>query len=223
MDIIIFDDKSNLSSLSYLKRLIINHKNIFLFERKTRTGSAAVNFLDGLEKLKKTKKLDKYDLIAFSDQDDIWLKKKIIRGIKLIYEKNISLYCSNLTFYKDGKENGKIVKSFPQKEFDYLFEGGSAGCTYIFNNNLASLIINDFLLIKNNLWKYFSHDWFVYFIARKYKLKVYIDPKSYILYRIHDSNVHGDMNVRSINAIRKKLNYFMKIGINIMQEVSLNY
>ena len=60
-------------------------------------------------------------------------------------------------------------------------------------------------------WKFLSHDWLIYFLARKNKQKVYIDSNPYILYRIHDNNVHGGLNGNSMSAIRSRLEV-LKMG-----------
>ena len=57
--------------------------------------------------------------------------------------------------------------------------------------------------LKN--WKYFSHDWYLYFFARLNNFKVFIDHNSYILYRIHQSNVHGQLNLNNFNALKKRI------------------
>jgi rhamnosyltransferase len=101
----------------------------------------------------------------------------------------------------------KLVKSQNQRKFDYLFEGGSAGCTYVLTNTF-SLFVND-VFEKHSIfssWKYFSHDWFIYFLARSNRLNVFIDSDSYILYRIHDNNVHGQLNLNTYNSFKERLN-----------------
>jgi len=102
-----------------------------------------------------------------------------------------------------------------------LFEGGSAGCTYVFTNDFCLGLKK--VLEKTNYtqWKYFSHDWFVYFYARINDLLVSIDNNAYIKYRIHSDNVHGQLNKNSLYAIKERLKliqngwYFQQIkGFN---------
>ena len=64
-------------------------------------------------------------------------------------------------------------------------------------------------------WKYLSHDWLLYFYARMNNEKVVIDSNSYILYRIHDNNVHGTMNLNSFNAFKSKLKLFYSGWYNL--------
>jgi len=54
-------------------------------------------------------------------------------------------------------------------------------------------------------WQFFSHDWFIYFFARLENHKVVMDENAYILYRVHDTNVHGQLNTFSFFAMRERL------------------
>ena len=57
-----------------------------------------------------------------ADQDDIWFPNKLHRAWDNIVGGRCDVYSSDVrAFWPDGRfEN--IVKSMPQKEFDYLFE-----------------------------------------------------------------------------------------------------
>jgi rhamnosyltransferase len=119
-----------------------------------------------------------------------------------------SLYFSNLNLWdeKTGKKS-IIKKSYPQKKYDFLFEGGSAGCTYVFTNDFC-LGLKKILKNTNYYdWELFSHDWFVYFYARANRFKVSIDSNAYITYRIHANNSYGQVNKTSISAIKERLKY----------------
>jgi rhamnosyltransferase len=75
------------------------------------------------------------------------------------------------------------------------------------NNNMLSPTYNKFKYTNFNQWKYLSHDWLIYFFARINNEDVFIDNNSYILYRIHNSNVHGQLNNISLRSyyLRYKL------------------
>lgn len=166
------------------------------------TGSAANNFL----KMVSTLNFDEnFDYVAFCDQDDIWLSEKMRAAIDLLEKTTASLYCSNLTKWDTSNNNFSLLKKdYPQKEFDYLFEGGSAGCTYVFTKSFA-IQLQAFLVDLNATnWKGFSHDWLVYFFARSRNYMVVIDSSSYIHYRLHDENVHGHLNKLSFATIKEK-------------------
>lgn len=204
VQILIFDDNSTDNTLEVLKKFEIEER-VTIVRKVTGSGSAAKNFFYGLTHLDDI--LDKkVDFIAFSDQDDVWLENKLYRAISKLRLDKAELYMSNLSIWKEGKEgNQTLKKSANQKKYDFLFEGGSAGCTYVLSPTLLNLLINNLNNLYFDRWTYLSHDWLVYFVARINKMKVYIDNESHILYRIHENNVHGHMNTVSFRGVIDKL------------------
>ncbi|EKT4525827.1 glycosyltransferase [Flavobacterium psychrophilum] len=203
VSISVFDDMSNDSTVEILKKKFGDLIDIKV--NKKASGSAANNFLNAILGLS-NKLVDEFDYFAFADQDDIWLNNKLERAVeKLKFEKS-SLYCSNLDLWdEENNYNSIIRKDYPQKKYDFLFEGGSAGCTYVFDK-LFCIKLKDSLANINYLnWKFLSHDWLVYFIARINNYKVFIDRECTIKYRIHSQNVHGQMNKFTIKAIVARL------------------
>lgn len=166
------------------------------------TGSAANNFLKMLCEIDFN---EDFDYVGFADQDDIWLSDKLQAATSRLAKEDAALYCSNLTKW-DMVDNSltELKKNYPQKRFDYLFEGGSAGCTYVFTKQFALVLKNFVETVDSSHWKEFSHDWLVYFFARNNGHKVIIDGNSYIKYRIHDNNVHGHLNKLSWATIKDK-------------------
>lgn len=199
LDILISDDGSTDNTLQVIGN---DFPNLSTEINIPGSGSAAKNFLNMVSNLNFT---ENFDYVAFSDQDDIWLPEKMKNAVEKLYTEQASMYCSNLT--KWDTATGDLVllkKDFAQKKYDFLFEGGSAGCTYVFTKDFAQnfqIFLKD---VESVNWKYFSHDWLTYFFARSRNLKVYIDSKSYIHYRLHDSNVHGHLNKLSIATIKEK-------------------
>ncbi|WP_284463590.1 glycosyltransferase [Chryseobacterium sp.] len=199
-DIIISDDSSSDKTVSIIQS---KFPELNCSVNKPGTGSAANNFLKMVANLENE---DQFHYICFSDQDDIWLPEKLSAAITKLKEDKADLYCSNLIKW-DTSNNSltPLKKDFPQKKYDYLFEGGSAGCTYVLTRTLAfelKAFINNRLDTSN--WDEFSHDWLIYFFARYNQYKVTIDSNSYIYYRIHDSNVHGHLNKLSLSTIKSK-------------------
>lgn len=205
VDIIVYDDCSQDNTFEILNTY--KNPNLTVRKREVGTGSAANNFFDAIQSLS-SELINSYDFIAFSDQDDIWLPNKLFAAAQMLENECSSLYFSNLLLW-DEKTNKKLVikKSYPQKKYDFLFEGGSAGCTYVFTTSFCLGLKG--VLKKTNYyqWKYFSHDWFVYFYARTNGYKVSIDNNAYITYRIHANNVHGQLNKLSFHAIKERIKY----------------
>lgn len=200
----IFDDGSSDGTLDLVNSIKMN-KSIEFIENSSPTGSAANNFFNALQSFDDSL-LDMYDYIAFADQDDIWLSDKLKVATERLQSVKADLYMSNLILWEEKNNKRTIVnKSYPQKKYDYLFEGGSAGCTYVFTTFFGKKLKERLKVINYKEWQFFSHDWFVYFFARRDHYKVFIDEHAYILYRVHDTNVHGQLNKFSLYAIRERL------------------
>jgi rhamnosyltransferase len=208
INLFIFDD----CSLDNTLNILANYKdvNIKIIKNSICSGTAAINFCNAISSIKDFD-LNEISYIALSDQDDIWHKDKINIAIERMNENDASLYASNLIMFSgdssDKKIGGIIKKDFKQQKFDFLFEGGSAGCTYVMEKSFF-LKIRDILQNTNyHNWKYFSHDWFIYFVARINNFKVFFDPDSFIYYRIHDTNAHGQLNSFTMYAIIERLKF----------------
>lgn len=206
LDIMVFDDCSNDNTIEVLNKYKLN-VNVSINKREKRTGNAPRNFLDAILSLS-DEFINSYDFIAFSDQDDIWFPNKMFEAGKMLRKEQSSLYFSNLNLWDENTNYKTIInKSYPQKKYDFLFEGGSAGCTYVFTNDFC-LGLQKILKSTNYYdWELFSHDWFVYFYARANGFKVSIDNNAYITYRIHANNSYGQVNKISISAIKERLKY----------------
>lgn len=210
VQIVVFDDQSvdkTMLELNYFN----NNDNLEVFRNKSSSGSAAQNFLNSLQYINKNKKYNDYSYIALSDQDDIWVRNKLFEGVSKLKE-GFNLYMSNLTMLNEKNKSEIPLKkcNWAMKKYDFLFEGGSAGCTYIFDRTTLNLIDGEYEKIKNSLWKFFSHDWFIYFISRLNNLRVFQDKRSFIQYRIHGANVHGSLNLNSFSSIKERVALFRK-------------
>jgi rhamnosyltransferase len=200
----IFDDGSTDGTVDLVSSWK-EHEQIQLTQNQIPTGSAANNFFNALQSFEDNF-LDQYDYISFADQDDIWLPNKLKIATERIQSGKADLYMSNLILWEEKNNKKTIInKSDPQKKYDYLFEGGSAGCTYVFNSVFGKQLKKTLLNISYFNWEFFSHDWFVYFFARLNHYKVVIDKNAYIIYRVHDTNVHGQLNTFSLYAIKERL------------------
>ena len=84
-----------------------------------------------------------YDYISLADQDDVWLDCKLARACKLLREDEAEGYSSNvLAFWPDGRER-LIEKAFPQRRWDFLFEGPGPGCTFVSADDPLSCSVLD--------------------------------------------------------------------------------
>lgn len=193
-DLYISVDLSSDKSLSLCESFSKNYNNVILlpYESK-RYGCAAQNFL----RLLLNVDVKKYSFISFSDQDDIWKPFKLFKALKILSDKSISAYSSNVQpFNSQGLLSFKN-KTQSQKKYDYLIEGGGAGSTYV----LRTEELLDFIdIIKNSPKKLhiYHHDWIIYFYFRSHNKKWFFDDCKNVLYRQHTSNEIGsNYSIRS--------------------------
>ena len=160
------------------------------------------------------------DVIAISDQDDIWLPNKIEVSFKKLCEiENGKPACvSSLCNHIDKDDN--IISSTPD-ECDTkgyvatLMTNGnnqnrSQGCSLMFNKTLAEIIIE-----KNKMFPEIAetmfYDGFISFTAAIIGVKYNLGQKL-MLYRHHSSNVLAKEGVKiSLGSRIKQNNYFLFI------------
>ncbi|EJL66734.1 glycosyltransferase [Flavobacterium sp. CF136] len=205
----VYDDVSSDNTVEVVKTFVEDDR-IELIQNIVGHGSAASNFFNAISTLSENT-IKEYNYVSFSDQDDLWLPNKLNAAVNVLLQENSSLYCSNLLLWNERTDKTSIIKkSYSQTNYDYLFEGGSAGCTYVFTSEFCLKLKKIIGATDYFDWQYFSHDWFVYFYARISKCKVSIDKNIYIKYRIHSNNVHGQLNQKSLFAISERLKLIKK-------------
>lgn len=152
-----------------------------------RFGGAAKNFF----RLIKDVDFSDFDYVSYADQDDIYLEEKYYAAHEAIVSRNCSGYSSNATAYWPDGRKVLLDKSQPQTKYDFLFEAGGPGCSYVLRVTDA-LEFKEFI-IRN--WQAVNevslHDWLTYAWFRSNGRAWYIDPNSYILYRQHGGNQMG--------------------------------
>lgn len=179
-------DKSSDATVEIIKAMSIADSRVILLGSNSRFGSAALNFYDLIVNLNQ---LD-YDYFAFSDQDDIWLEHKL--GSSLPYFKSgYDCYSSSITaLYPDGRTS-EIHKVGRPTAFDHFFQSAGPGCTYILNRSAFVALKNNVSANLSNYHSVLSHDWAIYYFCRVNGFKWYIDKRSQMLYRQHNSNEFG--------------------------------
>ncbi len=180
-------DPSLDNSEAICREFTLQYQNIKLLPNIGKFGGAAKNFF----RLIRDVDLTSFDYFSFADQDDIWLEKKLINAVNKIIETKCDGYSSNIMAFWSTGNRRLIVKSQPQREWDYLFEAAGPGCTYVLTIKLA-------LEIKKNIefnWLEVNqldlHDWYCYAFARANGFHWFIDPSPSMLYRQHQNNQVG--------------------------------
>jgi rhamnosyltransferase len=152
-----------------------------------RFGSAAKNFF----RLIRDVDFSDFDFVSLADQDDIWLLNKLQYAISLIKLSSYDAVSSDvMSFWEDGRQE-IIKKSYPQKIYDYLFEGAGPGCTYIFKT--SALVDFKKFLWENHIYinEVASHDWMIYAYFRYKGFDWHIDEMPMMNYRQHANNSVG--------------------------------
>ncbi|HAF30220.1 MAG TPA: hypothetical protein DCG75_14355 [Bacteroidales bacterium] len=129
------------------------------------------------------------DFFSFCDQDDIWLKDKLMIAANRLEKMPFdtpAMYCSNLTLIDENKEIGEMHKAglviFSKGRS--LVESISTGCTMVFNKKTIQIF-------NNKIPQYITiHDLWIYHMCI-FLGEVYYDPTPNILYRQHNNNEIG--------------------------------
>jgi len=180
-------DFSNDDTYQICSKLERENESIIILPYGNIFGGAAKNFY----RLIKDVSFSDFDYVSLSDQDDVWHYDKLFLATISLEAENARGYSSNVTaFWEDGRER-LVKKSFPQKKFDYYFEAAGPGCTYVFKQQaiqkLKKFITNNWI----NINCIDSHDWLIYAFFRSRNISWYIDSRSLMRYRQHDSNQVG--------------------------------
>lgn len=187
LKIIVSDDISTDGTLSILNQMALSDPRLILLSRDKKFGSAGKNFYRLIEDVD----FSDFDYVAFADQDDIWFKDKLAIGIKQLKVRHAEGYSSDvIAFWEDGKQVC-VKKSYPQKSFDYLFESGGPGCTFIITKKLATQVKLQIIANENQERSFFHHDWLIYAIARGAGMGWVIGDVPGMMYRQHGANEIG--------------------------------
>ena len=202
ISIFISIDPSIDNSLELCNEYSRKFKNIIILPLASSSGSGSKNFY----RLLLEADIKDFDFVAFSDQDDIWESHKLYSHIQLAIEHGADGVSSNvIAFWPNGKKK-LIIKSQPQKKWDYLFESAGPGCTFLMTpwlvNKVREQLNNEHSPAKNVA----LHDWLTYAICRAYKRKWVIDTSASVHYRQHQNNVIG-----ANSGLKAKISRLLKL------------
>ena len=200
LKLVVRDDGSSDQTLDLVRGLAEADRRVELIDDSVPTGSATGNFLSMLCSVD----LRQIDFVAFSDQDDIWMPDKLSSAVNLLLTKQADGYSSNLIAFSDSaQQSWYINKAAGALSFDYLFQGASAGCTYVLSKRAATIVVSKVRPLLMSLPKNLSHDWMVYACVRSAGLRWVFDAAPKIFYRQHATNAYGDQ--QGLQRIRRKI------------------
>lgn len=188
-------DSSADGSENWLIQKAILDPRITILPTGFKFGRAALNFF----RLLREASLDGADYIALADQDDVWQTDKLLRAHTVLQSTGADGYSSNVTaFWEDGTQH-LIVKSQPQRQWDFLFEAPGPGCTFVISIAMGLDIQRFIQNAPHSLQKVDFHDWLIYAYARSHGYQWHIDSYSGMLYRQHTHNQLGaNTNLKSM-------------------------
>jgi len=205
-------DQSLDGTEAFIDQFATSDKRITVLPHGKKFGGPAANFFRLIDDVN----FDDFDYVSFADQDDIWFPDKLLRASSKLQGTGADGYSSNVTAFWPGGRQILIEKSQPQRQWDFLFEAGAPGCTYVMTVKLA-LIIKQFLRDnKKAMTEVWMHDWFCYSFSRAKGYQWYIDDYSSMLYRQHLDNEVG------VNSGRRAMLYRVRKivdGLGMRQSV----
>lgn len=195
-------DHSSDGTEDFIDQLSKSEPRIHILPYGQHYGGAAANFYHLIKNID----FNQYDFVALSDQDDIWLTKKLFKAIANLNKSNADAYSSNITaFWPNGKKL-LINKAQQQVKWDFLFESAGPGCTYVLARDFAVDLQKFIYTNWDNVSRISLHDWLIYAFARANGYRWFIDPHSSLLYRQHTMNqVGANVGLNAFLARTKKV------------------
>lgn len=191
--IIALDDGSTDGTRDWLLEQTATEPRLCVLPMRTASRGAADNFYRLLQQAD----FGPGELIAFADQDDVWLPGKLARHADLLQRLGCDGVSSNVTAFTPEGTRTLVDKAYPQRRFDYIFESPGPGSTFLMSFRLAALA-RDLLAAGGPAASVEYHDWLIYVVARAKDWRWLIDPEPTVDYRQHEHNVMGaNVGIRS--------------------------
>jgi rhamnosyltransferase len=162
--------------------------SVSILRDDVRTGSASGNFF----RLLAAAELGNFDYVALADQDDVWFPDKLARAVAAMRADGADGYSSDLLAVDEvTRASWMMDKAGRDADLDYLFQGASAGCTYVLSVAGARLVRDVMASIDGDWPGGMSHDWTIYAACRSRGLRWVRDRRPGLLYRQHGGNDYG--------------------------------
>jgi glycosyltransferase involved in cell wall biosynthesis len=196
------DDRSNEETKTYIRSLLAGKNYVEISD----TGIGATkNFLHLL-------RFPTEEYIAFSDQDDVWLPRKLAQHIQLL--KNSSdlpaLSHSNSLLLINGMKQTKTSVCSGHSFYELSWQNCVQGCTKVINSKLQKLLN---IMPQNYV---LAHDWWIAQVASLHGL-IFVNENKDTLYRIHPGNAIGNPGIMQ----RVKLSIKRTGGIQSKQALEI--
>ncbi len=157
--------------------------------------------------------LEQADVVAFADQDDVWLPGKLERGIAALSDvkpDTPALYCARQMLVDAAlKPIGLSAATGQAGGFPAaLIQNIATGCTMMLNRKAARLVA------ASRPSPATLHDWWCYLVVTGAGGRVVQDSEAVVLYRQHGGNLVGAPGSwlrRGVAALRRGPGVFMAV------------
>jgi Glycosyl transferase family 2 len=180
-------------------------------ENPSRHLGATASFLALLEAVTPT--LGEADVVAFADQDDIWLPRKLGMGVATLAREapdTPALYCAR-QFLVDAGLRPLGLSDLLARSTEFpaaLAQNVATGCTVMMNRRAAALVA------ASHPGPVMLHDWWCYLLVTAAGGRVLHETEPVVLYRQHGGNLVGappSMLRRAAAACRRGPGAFMAV------------
>lgn len=156
---------------------------------------------------------DGFAIVAFADQDDVWLPEKLARGVAALLAVSAeapALYCARQLLVDASLQ--RMAVSFPVRRPPgfpaALTQNIATGCTIMLNRPASAL------LAGSQAPEACMHDWWCYLVVAASGGLILADREPVVLYRQHDHNLIGaaaSRTRRALAALRRGPGAFMSV------------
>ena len=202
--ILVSDDGSTDETRQILSQFSAQHPDLPLRVIDGPCRGAAQNFLHLLRHTP-----DWVDVVALSDQDDVWLPDKLYTGLKCLHTSPPAtgplLYCGRSWECDQDLQNRILSRGMPRPaSFRHaLVQNVAGGNTMILNRAALDLV----RAASFEARKVVVHDWWIYQLVSGAGGQILFDDTPRLLYRQHASNLIGAN--RGLSAKKKRLQFLV--------------
>ena len=150
------------------------------------------------------------EMVAFSDQDDVWLANKLQHAVESLHPAGHApaLYCARQYLVDAALRGTKLsalhhnTPGFPASLTQNIANGNT-----LVMNAAAARLVSTFGRPEGTV-----HDWWSYIVVSACGGHVMFDPRPQVLYRLHKNNLIGSarpLPARALAAIRRGPKIFM--------------